>query len=226
MIGSLENTISLRGELKDVMLVGELGEGFTMPPVEVLDFEVISTGNQKADLGLGVFVNTSPAYLDWGLGSSWVKLNYPTNPANGDVGNTHQNTFASGTYSCRLIASQNLRGFAVQDSIPQINFTGAMPTNLEIFGLLGDKVKWDYPVPFTQNDALQVFSSDLLFFSYLPDINGAWSSLQVDRCIKDLKTAALKGATIDISGNNAARTSASDADILALRVNNDISVNE
>jgi hypothetical protein len=119
-------------------------------------------------------------------------------------------------------------------------YSGALPVNLTTLTLFGDAIAWTYsgalPVNLTTlyfNGTLiawtytsQSYKSTLSYFLYLPGVAGRWLSATVDQVIADLKTSTMAG-TVNIAGNNEARTSASDQDLIDLRSNGaTVTVNE
>lgn len=97
-------------------------------------------------------------------------------------------------------------------------YTGALPVNLTYVRLMGSAIAWTY--------TSQSYKSTLSRFMYLPGTTGKWLSATVDQVIADLKTSTMAG-TVNIAGNNEARTSASDQDLVDLRANGaTVTVNE
>ena len=97
-------------------------------------------------------------------------------------------------------------------------YSGALPVNLTYLYLSGNAIAWTY--------TSQSYKSTLSNFRYLPGTTGKWLSATVDQVIADLKTSTMAG-TVDIAGNNEARTSASDQDLVDLRANGaTVTVNE
>jgi hypothetical protein len=97
-------------------------------------------------------------------------------------------------------------------------YSGALPVDLTYLILNGNAIAWTY--------TSQSYKSTLTRFSYLPGTTGKWLSATVDQVIADLKTSTMSGE-VDISGNNEARTSASDQDLVDLRANGaTVTVNE
>jgi len=97
-------------------------------------------------------------------------------------------------------------------------YSGALPVNLTYLSLYGSAMAWTY--------ASQSYKSTLSYFRYLPGTTGKWLSAAVDQVIEDLKTSGMAG-TVNIAGNNEARTSASDQDLIDLRANGaTVTVNE
>ena len=97
-------------------------------------------------------------------------------------------------------------------------YTGALPVELTKIYLRGNSIAWTY--------TSQSYKSTLSYFIYLPGTTGKWLSATVDQVIADLKTSTMAG-TVDIAGNNEARTSASDQDLVDLRANGaTVTVNE
>ncbi len=97
-------------------------------------------------------------------------------------------------------------------------YTGALPVNLTFISLFGNSIAWTY--------ISQSYKSTLSYFLYLPGAPGRWLSATVDQVIADLKTSTMSG-TVNIAGNNEARTSASDQDLFDLRANGaTVTVNE
>ncbi len=119
-------------------------------------------------------------------------------------------------------------------------YSGALPMNLTYLYLYGDSIAWTYSGALLVNltfvylngNAIawtyisQSYKSTLSYFLYLPGAPGRWLSATVDQVIADLKTSGM-GGTVDISGDNEARTSASDQDLFDLRANGaTVTVNE
>ena len=97
-------------------------------------------------------------------------------------------------------------------------YNGALPVNLTYVYFLGKSIAWTY--------TSQAYKSTLGTFLYLPGVAGRWLSASVDQVIADLKTSGMAG-TVNIAGNNEARTSASDQDLFDLRANGaTVTVNE
>jgi hypothetical protein len=90
--------------------------------------------------------------------------------------------------------------------------------NLTTLYFNGTLIAWTY--------TSQSYKSTLSYFLYLPGVAGRWLSATVDQVIADLKTSTMAG-TVNIAGNNEARTSASDQDLIDLRSNGaTVTVNE
>ena len=119
-------------------------------------------------------------------------------------------------------------------------YTGALPVNLTYVRLAGNSIAWTYsgalPVNLTylylSGNAIawtytsQSYKSTLSNFRYSPGTTGKWLSAAVDQVIADLKTSGMAGS-VNIAGNNEARTSASDQDLFDLRANGaTVTVNE
>lgn len=97
-------------------------------------------------------------------------------------------------------------------------YNGALPVNLTYLYLVGSSIAWTY--------TSQSYKSTLSRFHYLPGTIGKWLSATVDQVIADLKTSGMAGS-VNIAGNNEARTSASDQDLIDLRANGaTVTVNE
>ena len=97
-------------------------------------------------------------------------------------------------------------------------YSGALPVNLTYVWLEGDAIAWTY--------TYQSYKSTLSYFLYLPGTTGKWLSATVDQVIADLKISTMAGE-VNIAGNNEARTSASDQDLVDLRANGaTVTVNE
>lgn len=98
------------------------------------------------------------------------------------------------------------------------NHTGALPVNMTYIQFIGNSINWSY--------SAQAYKSTLTSFRYLPGVTGKWSSVMVDQVIKDLAASTMAGE-VNIAGNNEARTSASDQDLIDLRANGaTVTVNE
>ncbi|MDY0387827.1 MAG: hypothetical protein RBT65_12035, partial [Methanolobus sp.] len=87
-------------------------------------------------------------------------------------------------------------------------YSGALPVKLTYIYLRGNSIAWTY--------TSQSYKSTLSYFLYLPGTTGKWLSATVDQVIADLKTSTMAGE-VNIAGNNEARTSASDQDLVDLR---------
>ena len=107
--------------------------------------------------------------------------------------------------------------YFIGDSI-NWSYTGALPVNLTYISFYGSSINWSY--------SAQAYKSTLTYFRYRPGVTGKWSSVMVDQVIKDLAASTMAG-TVNIAGNNEARTSASDHDLFDLRANGaTVTVNE
>ncbi|MDD2260704.1 MAG: hypothetical protein PHW20_00420, partial [Clostridia bacterium] len=120
------------------------------------------------------------------------------------------------TYSGAL--PMNLTSLYLWGNAIAWTYSGALPVNLTTLYLNGTSIAWTY--------ASQSYKSTISYFAYLPGVAGKWLSATVDQVIADLKTSTMAG-TVNIAGNNEARTSASDQDLVDLRANGaTVTVNE
>ena len=112
----------------------------------------------------------------------------------------------------------NLTYILLSGSAIAWTYTGALPVDLTYLRLYGNSIAWTY--------TSQSYKSTLSYFLYLPGTTGKWLSATVDQVIADLKTSTMAG-DVNIAGNNEARTSASDQDLIDLRANGaTVTVNE
>ncbi|MDY0215010.1 MAG: hypothetical protein RBS24_05845 [Bacilli bacterium] len=142
------------------------------------------------------------------------------------------------TYSGALPV--NLTYLLLSGSSIAWTYTGALPVNLTYVYFFGSSIAWTYsgalPVDVVYvyiygtatvwTYASQSYRSTLYYFRYTPGTTGKWLSAAVDQVIADLKASGMAG-TVNIAGNNEARTSASDQDLIDLRANGaTVTVNE
>ena len=175
-------------------------------------FTVTVTAGETVDLGISVHTGKT-AKVRWGDGKE-TTVSY-------SAGNytSHTNTYtAAGTYTINIVDADNLKGFRINDPAYSVNIVGSLPVNLTTLYLYGNSIAWAY--------TSQSYKSTLSYFRYLPGTTGKWLSATVDQVIADLKTSTMAG-NVNIAGNNEARTSASDQDLIDLRANGaTVTVNE
>jgi len=83
-----------------------------------------------------------------------------------------------------------------------------LPSGLTYFRCTGSNTINDYTSP-------TIFSVSITYFLLLPV--GGLSETEVDNLLIDLDASGMSSGTINISGNNAARTAASDAAVTSLQ---------
>ena len=197
-------------------------------------FTVTVAAGQTVDLGLSVHTGKT-AKVQWGDGNE-TTVSYSA----GDY-TSHTNTYAAaGTYNIKIVDADNLKGFQINNPACSVTIVGALPVNLTSVYLFGTSIAWTYsgalPVDVVYvyiygtatvwTYASQSYRSTLYYFRYTPGTTGKWLSAAVDQVIADLKASGMAG-TVNIAGNNEARTSASDQDLIDLRANGaTVTVNE
>ena len=219
-------------------------------------FTVTVTAGQTVDLGLSVHTGKT-AKVQWDDGNettvSYSLGNY-TNHTNVyaaagtynikivDADNLKGFRINNPAYSVNIVGALpvNLTYLYLIGALIAWTYTGALPVNLTNLILSGNSIAWTYtgalPVNLTNlilaGSAIawtytsQSYKSTLSNFKYLPGTTGKWLSATVDQVIADLEASGMTGA-VNIAGNNEARTSASDQDLIDLRANGaTVTVNE
>jgi hypothetical protein len=197
-------------------------------------FTVTVAAGETVDLGLSVHTGKT-AKVQWDDGKE-TTVSYSAGN-----GTSHTNVYAAaGTYNIKIVDADNLKGFRIYNPAYSVNIVGALPVNLTFVSLSGNAIAWTYsgalPVNMTflylSGNAIawtyisQSYKSTLGTFMYLPGVAGKWLSATVDQVIADLKASGMTGG-VYIAGNNEARTSASDHDLVDLRANGaTVTVNE
>ena len=232
IFGSIDKQIIISGKAGVNQLSGSFGTGYKEP--NYFTFSVTVTAGQTVDLELSVHTGKT-AKVQWDDGNE-TTVSY-------SLGNytNHTNVYAAaGTYNIKIDDADNLKGFRIYNPAYSVNIVGALPVNLTYLRLDGSSIAWTYngalPVNLTyiylRGNSIawtytsQSYKSTLSYFLYLPGTTGKWLSATVDQVIADLKTSTMAG-TVNIAGNNEARTSASDQDLIDLRANGaTVTVNE
>lgn len=197
-------------------------------------FTVTVTAGQTVNLQLSAHTGKI-AKVQWGDGKE-TTVSY-----SGENYTSYTNIYTvAGTYTIKIADSDNLKGFRIHNPDYSVDIVGALPVNLTSIYFNGNSINWNHtgalPVNLTylylRGNAIawtytsQSYKSTLSAFTYLPGTTGKWLSATVDQVIADLKTSTMAG-TVNISGNNEARTSASDQDLVDLRANGaTVTVNE
>jgi hypothetical protein len=232
IFGSIDKQIIITGKAGVNQLSGLFGTGYDSRIT--FSFTVTVAAGQTVNLQLSVHTGKT-AKVRWG-DSRETTVSY-------SAGNyvSHTNVYAAaGTYNIKIVDADNLKGFRINSPVLSANIVGALPVNLTHVYFNGNSIAWTYSgalpvnltyVRLTGNSIAwtytsQSYKSTLDTFLYLPGALGRWLSASVDQVIADLKASGMTG-TVNIAGNNEARTSASDQDLIDLRANGaTVTVNE